>query len=513
MMFFSTFGLMFIRLKVNKSGKTSVQILEKRNRKNILLHTVGCTDDKQLLEKFQNQAHNWIKSKVGKGELDFEGIESMYDSFLKHIVHIQPIGVKLVLEKIYSDIGFDAINDSLFKQLVIGRVNYPVSKLKLTEYLARYESQHVSEDHIYRHLDKLDKRFKHQVQQISYQHSVKVLGEVPKFVFYDVTTLYFEAEREDNLRISGFSKDGKHQHPQIVLGLLVSKKGYPLGYEIFRGDKYEGHTLLPVLNHFRRIYGLKNIVVVADSGLLTQDNINALKSNGYQFILGARIKTEKESLKNQILSLQLGNNEYKELKKQEDRLIIGYSDARAKKDAINRQKGIIRLEKEIKSGKLKKDSITNRGYKKFLELKDEVRVEINHIKIQEDQKWDGLKGYLTNSELPLQDIVDAYKELWIIEKAFKINKNDIKIRPIYHRLPKRIEAHICICFTAYKLIKELERKLEELELSVSANRLLEIADSVHQIEVYVPTIKATKKSIIYKTDEHDLVKKFLSHNT
>lgn len=384
---------MFIRLKINKSGKTSVQILEKRNRKNILLHTIGCTSDNELLEQYQIQAQNWIKSKTGKLDLDFEGIESMYDSFINHIVHIQPIGVKLVLEKVYHDIGFDAINDTLFKQLVIGRVNYPVSKLKLTEYLTRYENQYLSEDAIYRFLDKIDKRFKHQVQQISYQHSVKVLGEVPKFVFYDVTTLYFEAEREDDLRISGFSKDGKHQHPQIVLGLLVSKNGYPLGYEIFKGDKYEGYTMLPVLNHFRRIYGLKNIVVVADSGLLTSDNIKALKSSGYQFILGARIKNEKESLKEQILSFQLGNNQYQEIKKQEDRLIISYSDARAKKDAINRQKGIERLEKEIKSGKLKKDSITNRGYKKFLELKDEVLVEINRAKIKEDQRWDGLKGF------------------------------------------------------------------------------------------------------------------------
>ena len=503
---------MFIRLKINKSGKTSVQILEKHNRKNVLLHTVGCSADKQLVEKYQIEAQKWIKSKSGNLDLDFEGVESIYDSFLKHIVHIQPIGVKLVLEKIYTDIGFEAINDSLFKQLVIGRVNYPVSKLKLTEYLARYEGKYLSEDQIYRHLDKIDKRFKHQVQQISYHHSVKVLGEVPRFVFYDVTTLYFEAEKEDDLRISGFSKDGKHQHPQIVLGLLVSKKGYPLGYEIFRGDKYEGHTLTPILNHFRRIYGLKNIVVVADSGLLTNDNIQALKSSGYQFILGARVKTEKESLKNQILSLQLGHNEYRELKKQEHRLIIGYSDTRAKKDAINRHKGIERLEKEIKSGKLKKDSITNRGYKKFLEIKDQIRVELNHAKIREDERWDGIKGYLTNSELPLMEVVEAYKELWMIEKAFRINKNDIKIRPIYHRLPKRIEAHICICFTAYKLIKELERTSEELKLGVSANRLLEIADSIQQIEVYFPSLRTTKKSILYKTDEHELVKKFLNHD-
>jgi transposase len=134
----------------------------------------------------------------------------------------------------------------------------------------------------------------------------------------------------------------------------------------------------------------------------------------------------------------------------------------------------------------------------------------NKQKIEEDKKWDGLKGYATNTNLTIVEVVDNYKELWIIEKVFRINKNDIKIRPIYHRLPKRIEAHICICFAAYKIIKELERQLKEKQYSITANRILEIAQSLKEIEVKIPTSNHVKKKILYLTEEHQLIKKWMN---
>jgi transposase len=158
--------------------------------------------------------------------------------------------------------------------------------------LRRYEGFETNETAIYRYLDKLNTSHKRTVQNISYQHTLKVLNNSLQLVFYDVTTLYFEVEQEDDLRKTGFSKDGKHQQPQIVLGLLVSTGGYPLAYEIYNGKKYEGDTMLPVLNLFKRKYKLQNLVVVADAGLLSNKNIESLQENGYQYILGARIKNE-----------------------------------------------------------------------------------------------------------------------------------------------------------------------------------------------------------------------------
>ena len=172
------------------------------------------------------------------------------------------------------------------------RLVYPKSKLKTKEYLYRYQQKSYSEDDIYRYMDKLHSKQKNLVQQISYEHTLKVLDSSIEVVFYDVTTLYFEIEQEDDLRKTGFSKEGKHQNPQIVLGLLVSRDAYPLAYDIFEGNQYEGKTFLPILDGFKDKYGFKKLTVVADAGLLSNTNIEQLTSKGYDFILGARIKNE-----------------------------------------------------------------------------------------------------------------------------------------------------------------------------------------------------------------------------
>ena len=154
----------------------------------------------------------------------------------------------------------------------------------------KYQNILVDVQTVYRYLDKLYNQQKELVQRISYQHTLTILHNSISIVFYDVTTLYFEVNNEDELRKTGFSKEGKHQHPQIVLGLLVSVDGYPLAYEIFEGNKFEGYTMLPVIDTFKKKYKLDQLVIIADSGLLSNENITELQTKGYQYILGARIK-------------------------------------------------------------------------------------------------------------------------------------------------------------------------------------------------------------------------------
>lgn len=158
---------------------------------------------------------------------------------------------------------------------------------------------------MYRYLDKLQSEQIKVVQKISFDHTQKILGNKLSVVFYDVNTLYFEAQDEDDLRRTGFSKDGKHSHSQIVLGLLVSEGGYPLDYEIFEGNKFEGHTMLPVIEAFKEKYQMGQLIVVADAGLMSEKNIMQLLANGYSFIIGARIKNESQAIQHQILSIKL----------------------------------------------------------------------------------------------------------------------------------------------------------------------------------------------------------------
>ena len=321
-------------------------------------------------------------------------------------------------------------------------------------------------------------------------------------VFYDMTTLYFEASDEDDLRKTGFSKDGKHQHPQIYLGLLVGLNGYAIGYDIFEGSIYEGHTLLPFLEKISTKFNLDKPIVVADAGLLSNDNIKALEEKNYEYIIGARLKNESEKIKQQVLQKQLSDGEIVKIKKANNtRLIVAYASNRATKDEYNRKRGLQRLEKQVKAGKLTKSSINNKGYNKYLKLKGEVVIEINYEKFNSDKSWVGLKGYVTNTKLSDKQVIENYKNLWQIEKAFRISKTDLRIRPIYHRLKHRIEAHICISFTAYCIYKELERLLYKEKSSLSLKKAAELTHNMYELTYTLPESKHLKSKLLKMDDE------------
>jgi len=492
---------MFVRRLKHNNGRTYIQTVEKVGKKYVVKRSFGSARSSEDLQKLVSKAEEWIKSYKGIQELDFEDERSLYDDFLSSITSHKLVGIDLVLGKIFDEIGFNRIEDELFKDLVLYRLVYPKSKLKTTEYLYRFSHKTYSEDDVYRYMDKLYNTQKEKVQQISYDHTLQVLPNGISVVFYDVTTIYFETDYEDDFRKTGFSKEGKHQNPQIVLGLLVSEGGYPLAYDIFEGKQYEGHTMLPIINRFKAKYNLDKLIIVADSGLLSKSNIEELVAQKYEFILGARIKNEAEGIKQKILSLSLKDGQSSIIRKGDLKLIITHSDQRAKKDKYNRDKGLKRLEKSIKTGRLNKGSINNKGYNKFLEMDGEVQVKINQEKIEEDTKWDGLKGYLTNSNLSKERILDNYKQLWKIEKAFRIAKTDLKIRPVYHYKRKRIEAHICLNFVAYKVYKELERQLKEKKSDLSPEKVIDILQSIYKIEVTTPKQKKKISKTIILTDE------------
>jgi transposase len=147
-------------------------------------------------------------------------------------------------------------------------------------------------------------------------HTRKILGDHLGVVFYDVTTLYFETDNEIDLKNNRISKDGKHSNPQIVLGLLVSMGGYPLSYSIFKGNQYEGYTMIPIIDDFVRRFNLEDFVVVADSGLINTKNILLLEQAGYKYIIGNRIKNETDAVKRWILSQEKVDKQFWEYPRQ-----------------------------------------------------------------------------------------------------------------------------------------------------------------------------------------------------
>jgi transposase len=500
-----TFVFMYVRELKHKNGRIYVQVIDKSSGKYKVVKSFGSVKESSRLNTLIVKAKQWMAVQTGIAELDFANESAMLQRFLQSITAHRLAGIDYVLGKLFDEIGFDKIEDELFRDLVLYRLVYPKSKLKTTQFLYRYQQKQYSEDDIYRYMDKLHNTQKQQVQQISYEHTCKTLGSRVSMVFYDVTTIYFEIGNEDDLRKTGFSKEGKHQHPQIVLGLLVSQYGYPLAYDIFEGNKFEGHTMLPVINEFKRNYNLSQLVIIADSGLLSNANIEELTDGNYEFILGARIKNENQAIKRKILSLELQNGQSAVIEKGNLKLVVTYSDDRAAKDRYNRDKGLRRLEKLIAKGRLTKSSINNKGYNKYLKLEGELKISIDKNKYDQDAQWDGLKGYLTNAHLSKEEIVENYLHLWQIEKAFRITKTDLKIRPVYHRLQKRIEAHICLNFVAYKIYKELERQLKLKKSTLSPETVIDILQSIYEIEVTNSNTQETIRKVLLLTDEQKLM--------
>jgi transposase len=509
---------MFIRKKNNPSGVISIQIIDKSEGIYRVVKTIGSSSDKETIESLYYQGKKWIENQLGLKDLFEESNkereeQQVLEYFLSNIENILLNGPQLILEKVFHLIGFDQIEDPILEQLVIARLSQPMSKSGTVEYLKSHFDQDVELHKIYRYLDKLYNTQQDKIQQISIAHTQRILGGKIGLLFYDVTTLYFETDQSDELRETGFSKDGKHSQPQIVLGLLVSKEGYPLSYSIFNGSQYEGRTMIPIVEDFIARFKLEDFVIVADSGLMNKKNLNLLDSFGHKYIIGARIKSETDEVKNWILSLTKQEDDFNEYQKNTTtRLIIGYSEKRAKKDKYNREKGVRRLQKEYKNGNITKENINKRGYNKFLEITKDVKVTIDEQKVKDDQKWDGLKGYITNTTLSANEVYEHYNGLWVIENAFRITKGTLEIRPMFHFTQKRIEAHVTICFVAYKVYKELERILKLSEINLSVEKVLNIAKTITTLKINLPNNKTTILKTMIITQKHHSIAKLFDEN-
>jgi len=495
---------MFIRKNKNRSGTYSIQIVQKNNRSNKVIKTIGIAQTKREEDLLVLLAKTELERIQGHQSLFVEHDDLVVENFVNGISHdhLQIVGSELILGKIYDKIGFPTTGScNYFKNLVLCRLVYPGSKLKTVDYFRQHLNMDVSVYSVYRFLDELNTDLKPTIEQITFEYSKSIMGGKIGVVFYDMTTLYFEASEEDEYRIPGFNKDGKHQQPQIMIGLLVSSHGYPIGYQIFEGNTSETKTLIPVLQTFQKKFNIDKPIVVADAALLSQKNIDALRTKGYEYILGGRLKNETNEIKANIIKLQIKEGKPQELVTKNGRLIVSYSSKRAYVDKKNRDKGLKRLEKKVSNGKLKKEHINNRGYNKYLTLIGEVNIVIDYEKYQADKIWDGLKGYITNTKINKEKVIENYSQLWNIEKAFRISKTDLRIRPVYHRIKSRIEAHICICFAAYTVYKELERWLKINKIELSPEKAINEIKEIRQLKYILSKSKKIKTKILNPTQK------------
>ena len=387
--------------------------------------------------------------------------------------------------------------------MVLMRVFSPSSKLRSCYLLREHFNRKLSHKRVLNMMDHVS-RAESEIKREMFQCLLRGRQELDLLLF-DVTTLYFESVRSDDLRDFGYSKDNKFNEVQLVLAVLSDEEGLPLSYEVFSGGTGEAKTLSCVLSSFVRSYKVKRFKVVADRGMFSDNNFSffeeleektgikaeyvvssplkklpkELKEKVLEFKRKIKQKEDKkDKLKaiSQISSKQLSS--YYEFSYKGRRVIVSYSEELRKRDERKRQKILERLNSLEKGGKIPSSRLVkNTGVRRYLKTIRGV-LEIDNKKIFQDSLWDGLYGVCSNRKDKPKQVLESYRCLWKIEELFRINKHTLRMRPIYHRLTRRIRAHILICFLAYAVLRKTEIRLKKAGLSFSPQELIDILKNV-----------------------------------
>lgn len=502
---------MFVRIKEKPNGKKAVQIVESYRRadkvsQKIVRHIGQATTERELDElkrlaesiivEVENQRQPVLP--LFKPEQIYGRKPKSEETTIDDTVKIRNLreeqrvidGIGEVFGKLYDDIGLgqalgntqmDESWNATLKACVLARLANPVSKRRTASLLEQDYGIKIPLEKIYRMMDRLKVK-EDEIRKRIAQSTLSLFRERVDILFFDVTTLYFESIETDDLRKFGYSKDCKFKESQVVLALVTTTAGLPISYRLFPGNMYEGHTLIKMVDELKKIYDVAQVLLVADRAMFNEANLKLMEDQKIRYIVAAKLRGLPKALRQAILEdddfkpavIEHEFHWAKEFAHNSRRLVVSYSSGRARKDAQDRARLIERLLKKVKDGKVKiKDVIPNYGSKKYLELKDKEAV-VNEAKILQDAKWDGLHGVITNdSEMKVTEVLSRYRGLWQIEESFRINKHDLKMRPIYHWTEDRIRAHILICFLAFALAKQAVYRLGLTQQPMSFEQLRE----------------------------------------
>lgn len=445
-----------VRVRTTKTGSssTAVQVVRYEYGRTIVVKHFGSAKEKSKIIQLKQKALDWITKTTC--QQSFFPKEPSFDPLF---TQYQYLGVKYtflleVLTQIFTRFGFKRLENKLLLDLVLIRIVEPSSKLRSRTLLSELFGRDYDLTFIYRSLKSFSLK-KGDVEKILIDFARDKLNFDFSFVLYDVTTLYFESfkqdETEDGLRKNGFSKDNKPEQPQIIIGLLVNGDGFPLTFSVFPGNKFEGHTLIPVLSDLCQKYQIGTLTVVADSAMISEENIKALQNNKLSFIVGARLGyLSQDVVTNISQTLQQTDEATVRLPWKKGFLICEFSSKRYAKDKSD-------TEKQITKAQLVLDGKRQTKRLKFL-TGEKATQTLNQQLIQRTKLLWGIKGYFTDLALPDTEIINHYHNLWQVEKSFRMSKSDLLMRPVYHFKKEAIEAHVLICVMALAVAKFMELK-------------------------------------------------------
>ena len=467
----------FLRKVKTASGATAVQIVEKRHGVRTILEHLGSAHDEAELEALIRIGHDKLHANQPALELPTErgvrpGVAVIEDKRSQLLVD--------VVRDSWERLGFDVIDDGAFFQLVLARLVEPTSKLDSIRVIEELGLSAMHRNTFTKSLRRCaDKDYRDRIAQACFQHVWSEHGGDVSLLCYDVTTLYFETDTEDDLRKVGFSKE-RRVDPQIVVGLLVDRSGFPLEIACFEGNKAETHTIVPVIEAFQERHGVADMVVVADAGMLSAANLKAIDEAGLRFIVGSRVTKAPHDLAKHFrwhgnaftdgqiidtITMRSTAPDPERVRTRAEpvwdpaehpkawRAVWQYSHKRAVRDRhtlaaqLKRAQAVVDGDKPAKKVRFVKTS----GQQASL---DEASLERAEALV-------GLKGYVTNltaAVMPAAEVITSYHDLWHVEQSFRMSKSDLAARPIFHRTREAIESHLTIVFTALAIARDLQAR-------------------------------------------------------
>ncbi len=430
----------FIRKVKTASGATAVQIAHKSYGRIISIEHLG-------------SAHTYKELSILLS-LAKERLQAGQQSLFPAQVSAFRVGIKQtfsrllfqVLKEQYDYLGFAKLNDEYFTCLSIARIVEPTSKLDSLRVLSDLGIGNLSKDHLYRCLLRVnEKDYRSMISGLCFNQAA---SHGLNLVLYDVTSLYFEVQEEDNYRKSGLSKE-RRLEPQIIIGLLVDQDGFPLGLTSFEGNIAETKTILPVMESFRSRHHLEAITVVADAAMLSLKNLEALSLAGYHYIVGSRLSKVPYDIAQYQKQGPLTDNQIVVTQKDNYRIIYQYREKRASLDKRN-------IEEQLAKARRIVSGCASMKRNRFVSLKTQGK-KLNQALIDKAYALAGIKGYVTDLDLTPEKVIEAYHQLFEVEASFRMAKSDLKARPVFHHKREAIEAHLTIVLASMAVSRRIER--------------------------------------------------------
>ncbi len=477
----------FVRKVKTKSGATAVQIVTKTGRQVTGIDHIGSahTDtDLALLIDIAKQRIRERQRVAGQGEFEFDLAPSPASTAVLTRAYSRLLYDTLA--GVYARLGFaSVVDDPVFRDLVIARIIEPASELDTIRVLSELGLAPPSNTGIHRSLTRAaDEDYRDRFSKAC----VEFRGtEQLTLVLYDVTTLFFQVEREDDYRVPGLSKE-RRLEPQIVVGLLVDERGFPLQLHSFEGNKAETLTLVPVLDAFRTQHPDVTVSVACDAGMLSAANLLALEDAGYSFIVGSRIaKTPYDIAEFQHDGGVLEDGQVFESTqwfgrgetRRQRRVVYQYREQRARLDLRNIEKQVEKARKVVAG-----TSAVKKG--RFLKITDAQKT-VDDALVESAKQRAGIKGYVTNLPMltvPAATVIDAYHQLFNVEASFRMAKTDLRARPIFHRQREKIEAHLTVVFCAIAMSRHIQETT-----GVSIKRFVKVLAPVKDAVIVVEGIE------------------------